>query len=64
MGIQNGDEPQVPGWAQVPLEHINAMLSQRVAGMAQELAMKDAYIEQLHMIIKQMTDQEMENLND
>lgn len=46
-----------PPWAQLPPEQWIGFLQQRLAGLVTELAMKDAYIEQLHAALATAADQ-------
>lgn len=48
---------QAPPWAQLPPEQWIGHLQQRLANMATELAMKDAYIDQLHQALAQVAEQ-------
>lgn len=41
-------EPPPPGWMTVAPEAVVAQLTNQLAGMIQQLAMRDAYIAQLH----------------
>jgi hypothetical protein len=48
------EDPQLPGWATVPSEAVVQQLTQQLAGMIQQLAMRDAYIAQLHQVLEEV----------
>lgn len=48
-------DPQMPPWAMVDPEAVVEQLTRQMAGMVQQLAMRDAYIAQLHAALAQVT---------
>lgn len=52
MTTTNGDG--APPWTHVPPGAVVHNLTERLAVMAQELAIKDAYIDQLHQALQDM----------
>lgn len=47
--------PQMPPWANVDPRDVIDQLTNQLAGMAQQLAMRDAYIAQLHQALQLAT---------
>lgn len=48
-------EQQAPPWANVDPRAVVDQLTAQLAGMVQQLAMRDAYIAQLHQALAQLT---------